>query len=297
MTNEQIVEQIRKGVSVTDNMERLYMDNLPLIKKFIKPYMNYEPEEDLLQEAYFGLLKAIQHYETSENVLFMTYANYWIRRQVQNYIQNCGSVMRISSNYIQRMDRYKKSVREYEQLYGKTPTDKDMAGFMGISIDEIRRIRLYAAEVRSIDTPIQGSEDLCLSDTLESDFNLENSTIDKIYEEYQKKELWGIVERYSDDWQRDIIKQHFQEGKTIAEIARESGRSAQAIRVQKEKGLRKLRTGRASKEIREKLEVLEAGAYRTGVNQFRRHDYTSIVEYMAIRKMEMEERYKQAVSG
>ena len=88
MTNEQIVEQIRKGVSVTDNMERLYMDNLPLIKKFIKPYMNYEPEEDLLQEAYFGLLKAIQHYEPSENVLFMTYASYWIRRQVQNYIQN-----------------------------------------------------------------------------------------------------------------------------------------------------------------------------------------------------------------
>lgn len=69
MTNEQIVEEIRNGVSVTANMERLYMDNLPLIKKFIKPYTSHEPEEDLLQEAFFGLLEAIKHYGTSKNVL------------------------------------------------------------------------------------------------------------------------------------------------------------------------------------------------------------------------------------
>lgn len=297
MTNEQIVEEIRNGISVTDNMEHLYMNNLPLIRKFIKPYTSYEPEEDLMNEAYFGLLEAIKHYETSENALFMTYARYWIRQKVQRYIQNCGSVMRISSNYIQKISRYKKSVQEYQQLYGRSPTNKDMADFLGTTIEEIHRLRLYAADIQSIDAPLQDSDDLCLSDTIKSDFNLENAAIDKIYEEYQKKELWGIVERYASNWQQDIIKQHFYEGKTIAEIARESGRGSQAVWAQKEEGLRKLRTGRASKEIREKLEVLEAGAYRTGVNQFRRHDYTSIVEYMAIRKMEMEERYKQAVSG
>ena len=58
-----------KNFFVTDNMERLYMSNLPLLRKFIKPYINYEPEEDLMQEAYFGLLEAIKHYETSKNVL------------------------------------------------------------------------------------------------------------------------------------------------------------------------------------------------------------------------------------
>ncbi len=297
MTNEQIVEEIRNGVSVTINMERLYMDNLPLIRKFIKPYISYEPEEDLLQEAYFGLAEAIKHYETSENVLFMTYARYWIKQQAQRYVENCGSGIRISSNYIWKINRYKKKVQEYQQLYGRTPTNKDMADFMGISIEEIQRIQLYAADIQSFDSPIQDSDDLSLSDILQSDFDLENSTIDKIYEEYQKEELWGIVERYTDTWQQDIIKQHFQEGKTIAEIARESGQSFQVVRTQKDKGLRRLRTGRAGREIREKLEVLEAGAYRTGVNQFRQHNYTSIVEHMVIRKMEIEERYKQAVSG
>lgn len=56
MTNEQIVTEIRNGYSVTDNMQLLYESNLPLIKRFLKPYTAYEPIEDLLQEAYFGLL-------------------------------------------------------------------------------------------------------------------------------------------------------------------------------------------------------------------------------------------------
>ena len=51
MTNEQIVSEIRNGYSVTDYMQLLYESNLPLIKKFIKPYDAYEPMEDLLQES------------------------------------------------------------------------------------------------------------------------------------------------------------------------------------------------------------------------------------------------------
>ena len=38
MTNEQIIEQIKSGYSVTDNMQMLYEKNLPLIKKIIKAY-------------------------------------------------------------------------------------------------------------------------------------------------------------------------------------------------------------------------------------------------------------------
>lgn len=65
MTNEQLVTEIRNGFSVTDNMQLLYERNLPLIKKFIKPYAAYDSMKDIiLQESFFGLCKAIQHYET-----------------------------------------------------------------------------------------------------------------------------------------------------------------------------------------------------------------------------------------
>ena len=57
MSNEELVERIRNGYHVTENMQVLYENNLPLIKKFIKPYAYYEPEEDLLQEAYFCIFR------------------------------------------------------------------------------------------------------------------------------------------------------------------------------------------------------------------------------------------------
>ena len=76
MTNEQIVSEIRNGYSATDYMQSLYENNLPLIKKFIKPFTAYECEADLLQESYFGLLAAVKRYETDRNVQFMTFAQY-----------------------------------------------------------------------------------------------------------------------------------------------------------------------------------------------------------------------------
>ena len=83
---------------VTDYMQLLYENNLPLIKKFIKSFAAYEPMEDLLQESYFGLWQAVQYYETSANVRFMTYVEYWIRQSVQRYLEKCGSAMRIPSH-------------------------------------------------------------------------------------------------------------------------------------------------------------------------------------------------------
>ena len=111
MTNEQIVSEIRNGYSVTDYMQLLYESNLPLIKKFIKPYAAYEPVEDLLQETYFGLWEAVQHYETSANVRFMTCAEYWIRQSVQMYLEKCGATVRIPSHTRQKIARYKKCLR------------------------------------------------------------------------------------------------------------------------------------------------------------------------------------------
>ncbi|MBD5521415.1 MAG: hypothetical protein HDR03_09385 [Lachnospiraceae bacterium] len=74
MSNETLVQRIKGGYSVPEDMQALYENNLPLIRKFIKPYTAYEPIEDLMQESYFGLWEAVKHYETDKNVQFMTYA-------------------------------------------------------------------------------------------------------------------------------------------------------------------------------------------------------------------------------
>lgn len=116
MTNEELVKRIRGGSLVSDSMQLLYEKNLPLIKQCIKLYAAYEPMEDLLQESYFGLYEAVQHYETSENVLFMTYAPYWIRQAVIRYIEKCGSTVKISGNARQKTAKYKKAVEKLARV-------------------------------------------------------------------------------------------------------------------------------------------------------------------------------------
>ena len=293
MTNEQIVSEIRNGYSATNNMQLLYESNLPLIKKFIKPYTAYECEADLLQESYFGLLEAVKRYETDRNVQFMTFAQYWIKQSVQRYLENCGSTVRIPTHTRTKMSRIRKATSQLRQEQGKEPTAADIAALLGVSVEEVQEIQGYMQSVISLDTPITEDNSLTLADTLQADLSVENDTVDKIYSEHSKNELWGIVERYTATRENDIIKEIFLHKKTMAQVAREQDLSFDRIRQIKESGLRKLRIGKAKRELLEKFDIAEAGLFRGSLNNYREHDFVSIVEHIAIKRIEAQERYQR----
>lgn len=293
MTNEQIVCEIRSGYSVPDHMQLLYESNLPLIKKFLKPYTTYECEADLLQESYFGLWEAVQHYETSKNVRFMTYAEYWIKQSVQRYLENCGSTIRIPAHTRAKMSRLRRATSQLRQEQGREPTAAQIAALLGVSVEEVQEIQGYMQGVASLDTPISDDNSLTLADTLQADFRLENDTVDKIYAEYSKNELWGIVERYTAIRENDIIKEIFLHNKSMAQVAREQDTTIERIRQIKEKGLRKLKTGKARRELLKKFDIIESRLYSGSLNNYKEHAFTSIVEHLAEKHVEVEERYKR----
>lgn len=293
MTNEQIVDEIRNGYSVTDHMQILYENNLPLIKKFIQPYVAYECEADLLQESYFGLWEAVQHYETSKNVRFMTYAEYWIKQSVQRYLEKCGSTVRIPSHTRQKITRYKKTVQELEQKLGRTLTDNEIADRMRISVELLSEIKMQMQGVSSLDAPITDDNSLTLADTVQADYSLEDEVIDKMYAEHSKSELWGIVERFTSDREYIIIKKIFINNQTMAAVAREQGVTIERVRQTKERGLRRLRIGKAKRELLEKFDIVEAVVYRNSMNKFNEHGFTSTVEYIALRRAEIQAEYEE----
>lgn len=286
MSNEQLVEQIRNGNHVTEKMQRLYENNLPLLRKFIKPYIHLEPEEDLLQEAFFGLHEAVQHYESSENVLFMTYAYYWIRQSVAKYIENCGSIIRRSSGFKQKMSRYNKAVQEFIQEYGKNPTDWEMAEVLGISLQEIGKIKIALQEVASLEAPVSEDGELSLADCISDKYSLEDDVTDRILSEHLKCSLWPIVERYTGIRQYQVIRGYYKYGMTLRQIAEQLGISIEEARQFKEAGLRRLRQYKAVKNLQEKLEIVTGAVYRTGLAGFKQKGST--VENIAIRRYELD---------
>lgn len=163
---------------------------------------------------------------------------------------------------------------------------------MNTTVDAIQKLQYYAQPTSSLDVPLEDGE-TTFGDTIQADFSLENDVVDKIYDEHAKNELWGIVERHTGTRESQIIKEIFINNKTMSQVAREYDLSLNRIRQIKENGLRKLRLGKAKRELSEKLDVVETCLYRAGATNFNEHNYTSTVEYVAMRRAEIDAWYKQ----
>lgn len=287
MTNEEIVNQIQNGYSVTFNLEILYTSNLPLIQLFLKPYIQIKPEdeEDLLQESFIGLLDAVHHFKPDAGVLFMTYAEHWIKQRVRVFTFKNNTV-KIPSHFRQEIGRYKQKVREFQQLYNRNPSDLDISKYMNVSLEQIERLKLWMQDVKSLDDIISCNDDsLTLEETIADDFNIEESVINKQYKDYEQRVLWDIVDRHTEPEQQSVIKKIYKENKTFKEISKENKISVDEVRKIKETGLKKLRSPKAIKEIRERLETLEESSmmYHSGINSFNNKGMSS-TEYLAIKK-------------
>lgn len=75
------------------------------------------------------------------------------------------------------------------------------------------------------------------------------------------------MERYTATRENDIIKEIFLHKKIMAQVAREQGLSFDRIRQIKESGLRRLRMGKAKRELLEKFDIAETGLFRGGLNR------------------------------
>lgn len=99
MTNEQIVSEIRNGYSVTDYMRLLYENNLPLIKKFIKPFAAYEPMEIYCRKpvqiavCFMNSLAVIKYPYILEHCWFSLFSGPEMNRRQQSWREKLIGVM------------------------------------------------------------------------------------------------------------------------------------------------------------------------------------------------------------
>lgn len=86
MEQEQLVLRIRLGIDEADHMARLYESMEPVIRAMAWSYRNPYYAEDLMQEGYLGLCKAVEHFDPDVGTPFSCYAAYWIRKKMLSYL-------------------------------------------------------------------------------------------------------------------------------------------------------------------------------------------------------------------
>ena len=291
MTNEDLVQDIKKGVNVSENMEILYNSNIAFIKKIIYPYSNSNNLEDLLQESFIGLWEATKHYQPYCNAKFMTYASYWIKRAALEYIKKRDSKLLLPNHIWEMVSRYNKAFDQFVCKNMRQPSTVEIAEQMNISIEELDRIKKYVPGVLSLDEQLPDSEDYYV-DTIKADTDIENDVIDKIYSEQEKKQLWDIVERCTSKEEYDTLRKKYLDKQSIKRIAEDSPLTVGQVRTLELNALKKLQKPKVKKEIMEKLEVIESKIYKTGFSRFY-EDWESSVEKIALKKIDLQKKYAE----
>ena len=86
-----------------DAAKRLVMAHLRFVVHVAKTYKGYGlPLLDIIQEGNVGLMKAVKKFDTSKNVRLLSFAIYWIRAEIHEFVLKNWRIVKIATTKAQR---------------------------------------------------------------------------------------------------------------------------------------------------------------------------------------------------
>ena len=121
----------------SDIREKIILEYAPLVKVVagrLSMYLGYNVEyEDLVSYGIFGLIDAIDKFDSLKEVKFETYASLRIRGAILDQIRKMDWIPRTIRQKQKKIDTV---MREIEAEKGRPATDEEIARGLGISDDE-----------------------------------------------------------------------------------------------------------------------------------------------------------------
>ena len=118
--------------------EQMTKANLKLALSVAKKYLyTEEPIDDLIQEANIGLMKAVDKFDWRRGFRFSTYATPWIRQNVQRYVADKCSVIRIPAHVHERTKKILRHIRIVETRDGHAPSPQDIANALSMPLKKV----------------------------------------------------------------------------------------------------------------------------------------------------------------
>lgn len=284
MSNEEIVFLIQSGIEPKQNTEKLYNQNLPMIKAICKPYTSIESLEDLMQTAFFGLVEAIQRYDSTKGYKFMTYCESWLKQSIRHYLDH-SQLIRVPQNMNNLLYRYKRFLSAYESDHaGLLPPDEEIRRELHITREQLQDIKKYTLcdRIGSLDSPLdEESGENTMLDYIASPEDMTESTINDLYQQEMREDVQKAMDIALTEPEQDTIKAYYWNKATLDSIAQQKNVTRERIRQQLAQAQRKLQRGKAGKILKEYAKI-ESRRYMGGFSFFKHHG--SIVEYEVMRK-------------
>ena len=174
--------------------EKLIVSNLRFVVKIAHEYRNYGFKlSDLIQEGNIGLIHAVKKFDPYKGYRLISYAVWWIRAYIQNYLMKSWSIVKIGTTQAQRKLFFKlnQTRKELESMSKKNPEFSEIATSLGVKNSEVEEMDLR-----------MGSRDVSLNEIINDESS--DSHIDFLAYEGDDQEVSLIKEEEKSLVQRDI---------------------------------------------------------------------------------------------
>lgn len=228
--------------------EILVTSNLRFVVKIAAEYSKFGAKLiDLIQEGNIGLMHAVREFNPFRGVRLITYAVWWIRGYIQEYLMRQYSVVRIGTTHAQRKLFYQlQKQKEALEAMGETADLARLSSRLGVSEADVQMMeqRLSSRDL-SLDKPIDqnssqtfldmqsGTDEKTIDEQLEisQQIKLLRDRIDLIRPQLKDREIFVLEHRLLAD-----------EPMTLQEIGDRYGITREAVRQMEAKLLEKIKS-------------------------------------------------------
>ena len=213
--------------------------HLRLVAKIARRYRGYGlPISDVISEGNVGLMQAVQRFKPEKGFRFATYAAWWIKAAIQEYILHSWSLVRIATTANRRKLffnlRKAKSrisvIDEGDMRHGQIET---LAKRLGVTKQDVIDVNRWFSGDASLNAPIRADSDSReWQDSLVDEGASQETTLAARDEyEYRRKTLTSALCVLNDRERRIFEARRLAEDPiTLADLASEFGVSPERVR-------------------------------------------------------------------
>jgi len=229
-----------------DSAHRLICANLRFVVKIAHEYRAYGIRMlDLIQEGNIGLMMAVKKFDPDRGIRLISYAVWWIRAYIHNFIVRSWSLVKIGTTQAQKKLFFKLSQTRdaIRRLTGREETGA-IARELAVRDEEVEEMaQRMAARDASLDLELSQGEDYTLLDSLADDReNQEDILLQREEDRLLSGRVTTALERLNER-ERRIVRDRIlcDRPRTLQELADDYGISRERVRQLEKNALNKLR--------------------------------------------------------
>ncbi len=228
-----------------ESAHRLITSNLRFVVKVASEYKSYGMKMlDLIQEGNIGLMMAVRKFNPHKGIRLISYAVWWIRAYIQNYIISAWSLLKIGTTQAQKklffkLNQAKNAIRQL------TGADDLEATALALDVKESEAVEMNQRMQGefSLDAEVVAGEGLTLLESLIDD---RQNQEEALAEQQEASLLQGQVAQameHLNEKERYVIERRVasDEPLTLQEIADHFSISRERVRQIEENALKKIK--------------------------------------------------------